>query len=334
VGKLKMIQVGSGGWGESWLSFLNESDDWELVGLVSRGGENLARAQAHWRIPESQCFTDLDSALSIDADAVLISAPPHVHTQIGTKALHAGKHVLCEKPFSDSFDAARDLVALGKATGKHVAISQNFRYREGLWRIKAATGGDLGPVDSLTVELYQEQWPKPPWRKTEPSAHLLEIAIHHVDMARFLLDSNASKVFCQAWNPSWSKYEGPASAFIIVLFENGASMSYNGSWAALGKLTSWEGLWRVQCEKGAVVWDGQTLDPELAGQDDVALPKVDGIPGHDRTGVLRDFADTVRDGAPFPANGEDNLQSLAIVLAAIRSFQEEREVSVQEFLSG
>jgi len=331
--KLKIIQVGSGGWGKSWLQFLHESDDWQLAGLVSRGGANLTEAQAKWGIPGEKCFADLDDALSLEADAVLVTVPHHLHVPVSKKALEAGKHVLCEKPFSDSLAEAMELVAFAKTTSKQLAISQNFRYRQGLWQMKAASG-DVGPVDSLTIDIYQ---PQPEqisgWRRQTVSTLLLEIAIHHLDMARFLLDANATSVFCRAWNPPWSCATGPASASLIVEFENGVNMSFNGSWAARGKYTPWDGVWRVQYERGAATWDGALPKFEVIGGSAYAPAEIRGYPGTDREGILKAFANSIRQNARFPTDGEDNLQSLAIVFAAIQSFQEERKVLIDEIMA-
>ncbi len=35
-----------------------------------------------------------------DIDVVLVCTPPHIHAAIGSAALRAGKHVLCEKPLT------------------------------------------------------------------------------------------------------------------------------------------------------------------------------------------------------------------------------------------
>jgi predicted dehydrogenase len=37
-----------------------------------------------------------------DIEAVYIAAPPHLHREMMIYALHAGKHVICEKPFAMS----------------------------------------------------------------------------------------------------------------------------------------------------------------------------------------------------------------------------------------
>ena len=54
-------------------------------------------------------YVDLEEALP-HVDAVIISTPPASHSQLGLKAVAAGKHVLIEKPMATTTDAARSLV--------------------------------------------------------------------------------------------------------------------------------------------------------------------------------------------------------------------------------
>ena len=329
---LKIIQVGSGGWGKSWLKFLSESEDWELAGLVSRGGKNLEQAKSQWQLQDDLCFNDLDEALATSADTVLVTVPHNLHVPVARKASEAGKHVLCEKPFSDDFQAAVDLVSFAESTELQLAVSQNFRYRLGLWQMKALSE-PLEPVDSLRIELFQPQGRLPDWRADQVSTLALEIMIHHVDMTRFLLGAKAERVFCKAWNPSWSESKGPANISAIIEFDTGAVLSYLGSWAARGKQSGWEGQWRVQFENGVTTWEGGDPETENADIETISPPVVNDFPGHDRDGLLIDFAQAIRQKTPFPTNGKDNLQSLAIIFAAIASFQENRPVAINELLS-
>ena len=148
---LRIIQIGSGGWGLSWLRFIHESSEWELAGLVSRGGSNLDQAREQFAIPPSKCFTDLEQALKIDANAVLIAVPQHLHAAVAQQALLAGKHVLCEKPLSDTFEGAKAVARFADTTDRKLCVVQNFSYRHGLWQLKAVIEQSLGRLDSLNV---------------------------------------------------------------------------------------------------------------------------------------------------------------------------------------
>lgn len=52
-----------------------------------------------------------------DVDIVYVSVPNALHYEWASKALRAGKDVLCEKPFTSNADEAMRLVQLGKEKG-------------------------------------------------------------------------------------------------------------------------------------------------------------------------------------------------------------------------
>ena len=336
MSKLKMIQVGTGGWGKSWLPFLLDSPDWELAALVSRGGANLEQARAKTCVAESACYSSLEQALKTDADAVLVTTPHSLHVDMCRQALEAGKHVLCEKPFSDRFETAKELVAFSDTTDWVLAISQNFRYRLGLHQLKALVDTGAGCIASMQVYIREPQgpWITQGWRGKQTVSPLLsEVLIHQVDMARFLCGADPVSVYCRSWNPSWSITQGDASADVLVTFSNGSRLTYGGTWATRGGATPWDGDWRIRYENAVATWAGEdvTVLPGDAATG-LEVPGVPSFAGHDRTGVLMDFARAVRGEAPFPTDGQDNLPSLAIIFAAMLSAADERIVTIDEIM--
>ena len=60
-------------------------------------------------------YTDLDAMCADpDIDFIYIASPNSLHFAHAKKALNAGKHVLCEKPFVPTAAEARELIALAK----------------------------------------------------------------------------------------------------------------------------------------------------------------------------------------------------------------------------
>ncbi len=91
-------------------------------------------------------------------DAVHVLTPNVLHYAICRAALEAGKHVLCEKPFTVSLQQARELVDLAANTGLANCIQHNLRYYPVVQQIRRMIeAGDLGEI--LIVQgTYSQDW--------------------------------------------------------------------------------------------------------------------------------------------------------------------------------
>jgi len=101
----------------------------EKVELVAVASRDQARADAYareWEIPRA--YGSYEALLADpEVEAVYISLPNTMHAEWSIKALEAGKHVLCEKPFTrhpEEVDAAFDTA---ERTG--LLLSEAFMYR-------------------------------------------------------------------------------------------------------------------------------------------------------------------------------------------------------------
>jgi predicted dehydrogenase len=91
-------------------------------------------------------------------DAVHVLTPNALHYPICRAALEAGKHVLCEKPFTVSLGQARELVELARQTGLANCVQHNLRYYPLVQHMRRMIeAGDLGEI--LIVQgTYSQDW--------------------------------------------------------------------------------------------------------------------------------------------------------------------------------
>jgi predicted dehydrogenase len=101
-------------------------------------------------------FKELLEDSSIDAIHVL--TPNALHYPMCRAALEAGKHVLCEKPFTVSVSQARDLVGLASRAKLANCIQHNLRYYPAVQQMRRMIeAGDLGEI--LIVQgTYSQDW--------------------------------------------------------------------------------------------------------------------------------------------------------------------------------
>ena len=102
------------------------TDSVEVVAVATRGG-NKSR-EVRDTAPDAELFEDYDSLLeSAEVDAVYIPLPNSMHVEWTIKALEAGKHVLCEKPFA--LDAKGAHRALQTAQKQGLKVMEGFMFR-------------------------------------------------------------------------------------------------------------------------------------------------------------------------------------------------------------
>jgi D-xylose 1-dehydrogenase (NADP+, D-xylono-1,5-lactone-forming) len=105
---------------------LQASPESEVVAIASREQARADASAAEWGIPRAYGTYD---ALIDDpgVEAVYISLPASLHAEWSIRALEAGKHVLCEKPFTRDPAAAARAFDAADAAGR--LLMEAFMYR-------------------------------------------------------------------------------------------------------------------------------------------------------------------------------------------------------------
>jgi D-xylose 1-dehydrogenase (NADP+, D-xylono-1,5-lactone-forming) len=128
------------------------TDAVEVAAVATRGG--VKGAAVRELAPEAQIFDDYDALLgSPDVDAVYVPLPNSLHAEWTLKAIAAGKHVLCEKPFA--LNAAEAESAVEAARGTNLILMEGFMYRfhPQMRRLgELVRGGAIGEVRQVVAE--------------------------------------------------------------------------------------------------------------------------------------------------------------------------------------
>ena len=329
---MKVIQIGIGGMGNAWLGAVNRSPHVDFAAHVEINSDIADRQAAAYGLSRERIYSTLREALSnVEADAVIDVTPPQFHRDNAIIALEAGLPVLSEKPLATTLDDARAIVQAAERTGVLHSVAQNYRYRPLTQTIKRVLdSGELGVCGAVFAEFcrgphfggFREQMPQP---------LIIDMAIHHFDLLRFFLGSDASQVSAQSWNPAWSWYAGDAGAAAQILFSNGAQASYRGSWASQGFETSWNANWHFDCERGVMLaqddvirvqrllqgGDGERGAASVFGAPEV-LPQAD-MPREGQDYLLQEFVDAVRNGGKTATHAADNIRTIELVFAVARA---------------
>jgi predicted dehydrogenase len=123
-----------------------------VVGIASR---DLSRAQAYAAEQGiAHAFGSYEQMLrSDDVDAIYVALPNSHHCEWSVKALEAGKHVLCEKPFcANAVEAAR-MLAAAERTGGLLMEAYHSGFHPAYRRLREIVqSGELGRIERVEVK--------------------------------------------------------------------------------------------------------------------------------------------------------------------------------------
>jgi len=339
---MRVLQVGVGDFGRSWVEVLSGASGVELAGVVDPSPAARQWVTQELGIPPEQCFESLDDALTgTVADAVLVATPELTHCEVARTALEAGKHVLVEKPLTTTVQDAQLLIETAARTGRIVMASQNYRYRPPARTMqRLVREGALGTLQSVKISCRRDTrslWPSLPYRYQMRHPYLTGMAIHHFDLLRAITGENARKIYARSWRAPDSPYlHHPAMAAILEL-ECGATVIYEGDWAPHDTETSWDGAWELVGETGrltrriggggleAVVlqlWGGA---PHVVEQEQLAYT--------DRAATLEVLRMAVEEGEPPETVATDNIRSVAMVAGCLQSIETGSQVDVAALIA-
>jgi predicted dehydrogenase len=190
VKRLKMGLIGPGFIAAQHIEAVRRLGDVEVIALAGSSLEAARRRAAEWHV--ERAYGDYRELLADpDIDVVHNTTPNHLHLEVSLAALAARKHVISDKPLSDSAEHSRALwEAARRARLAHV-VTFNYRGNPLVQEARALIGrGELGPLSYVHGQYLQDwlvdervySWRLDPARGGASSA-LRDIGSHWCDLA-------------------------------------------------------------------------------------------------------------------------------------------------------
>jgi predicted dehydrogenase len=130
------------------------SAGFEVIALVGRDRDKTAYKTGNLGIPNA-CGSLAEALALPGVDAVAIATPPDTHFALAMEAVEAGRHVLCEKPFTIDAEEAAQLVAAVVGAGVVGALGHEFRWNPARAAVGAAiASGAVGSLRLATIVEY------------------------------------------------------------------------------------------------------------------------------------------------------------------------------------
>lgn len=128
-----------------------------------------------------------------DVEIVAIYTPDHLHAEHIARAFAAGKDVICTKPLTNTLEGAKQILEVGRRTGRRLLVGQSSRFFEPFRRQRALLErgghGGLGAIEMVDAHyIHRMDWyyRKSPWAATETDWVFLGMS-HPIDLVRSYL---------------------------------------------------------------------------------------------------------------------------------------------------
>jgi predicted dehydrogenase len=221
---IKIGLIGYGYWGVNLLRNLQSIKQCSVELLCDLNIENTNKAKSIY--PNLQTTTEYNDILNnSDIDAVVIATPVHTHYNLAKQALLHGKHVLVEKPLTDSILTSDELVKLAESKDLLLMVDHTFLYSGAVETIKELISKDiLGKIqyiDSTRINLGLIQ---------SDINVLWDLAPHDLAILSYIVDE--APVSVCATGISHTKNDIENIAYLTVKYKSDFIAHFNCSWSS------------------------------------------------------------------------------------------------------
>ncbi len=190
--RIRVGLVGTSGYPEFiYLPVLTKHENVEFVAICGRNRTRADEVATKWGIPK--VYTDYREMFGQpNLDAVIIASPDDLHYPMTMEAIHAGLHVLCEKPMALNAQHAQEMLeAAERAAIKHMIMFSwrflpHYRFIQ-----RQIANGYVGRAYHLHLRFLNKasrnrdySWIYDPKRSI---GALGAMGSHMIDMARFFM---------------------------------------------------------------------------------------------------------------------------------------------------
>lgn len=326
--KVRIASVGLGWWGGSLARAAAETGVLEVVSCFARTPETRRRFAEEHGCRQAGSLDDLMA--DPEVEAILVATSNSTHRPIVEAAAAAGKHVFVEKPLTLSVADGRAAVDAAEAGGIVLQVGHQRRRhpanRAARRLIEAGELGDIQLMESHHSVPNGFKLPEKAWRRQpeeSPLGSMTSLGIHTIDTYHYLGGRiGAVSAITRSGRGDLTIDEATG---LLFEFESGAIGTLVSSFFSpqLVRLS-------VHGTDGSVFSeaDGSTLYFQSRDEPTPSERLVDPVdPVVDQ---LADFAAAIRSETPPEVGGEEGLEVVAVLQAAVESAETGRRVDVAD----
>lgn len=323
---LRVASVGLGWWG-GVLAEKAAAGGSEVIRCFARSAESRdAFAETHGCRPASSYDEILADP---EVEAVLIATPHSTHADLVVQAAAAGKHVLCDKPFTLTVAEAKRATQAAADAGVVLQVGHNRRRQPANRRLKQMIDdGDLGMVHYAEANLSHPKGlnPRGGWRgepEESPAGGMTGLGVHMADNLIYLLGTPARVQAFSRRTIGVSRLDDVTTANIE--FENGA-LAYLATSMVIPDIAR-TSVWGT---KAAAMneWDGAQFSVQQAGEQHITqldIEQLDTVKDE-----IEEFASNVRTGSVPETGGPEAIEVVAVLEGIVESAAQGTVVDLSE----
>ena len=225
---LKIAVIGYGYWGPNLVRNFTNLENSTVSHVVDESPDRLEKVKKLY--PSINATSSLTEILeNPEIDCIIIATPISTHYDIAKKALEHNKHVLVEKPMTNSVKHAKELIELSKKKKKVLMVDHTYLYTGAIQKIKKIIDknmiGEIQYIDSTRINLGLFQ----------PDVNVLwDLAAHDISICSYLMNENPISV--QAMGKSHTDSDFEDIAYLTLHFKSKKIIHFNCSWISPVKI--------------------------------------------------------------------------------------------------
>lgn len=320
--------VGFGYWGPNLVRNFSTLPNVKVKKVVDLREERLKVVNSMY--PQVETSTQIDELWNdADIDAVIIATPVFSHFPLAKKALESGKHVLLEKPMTDTVDHALALIDLAAKYQKVLMVDHTFLYTSAVRKMKELIdNGTVGKVkyfDSTRINLGLIQ---------QDVNVLWDLAPHDISILDYLVKDVPVSVNATGVSHIHNGVEN--IAYLTVNYAANTLAHFSCSWSSPVKIRTM----LVGGDEKMIVFNDMEPTEKIKVYDtahsvssdeekrnvlvdyrvgDVYIPKLNNVEA--LSGMATDFISAINNGTTPVASWQSGLSTIKILEAAQKSIK-------------
>lgn len=332
---IKVGLIGFGYWGPNMARNFSASHLFDLLWIADLSED--MRRKAGKMYPQARTTADYKVILDDPGiELIVIATPLQTHYALAEESLRKGKHVLVEKPMTQTSHEAQALVDLADSVGRVLAVDHPFLYSAPVRKLKELIDsgelGDIFCIDSERLNLGLI--------RTDASV-FLDLAVHDIYIADYLF-GNVMPLSVIADGEKYTQDIQHELGFISLRYAPKRLVNITVSWLSPVKLRKM----LVVGSKKMAYYDDTHPDEKIRVIDkgveydrksdrpffpmyrlgDTLIPRLD---NKETLAVeVEELYHTIRSNAFIPSLGSDGVRVMKILELAQKSLESRQEVSV------